>query len=77
MLQFELKCLTIICQFHLRQFHLLRLVLSAHYDKPVPIRDSTLASMDRIDANYLKHSCSGSCNGLTDKKLAIRNVHSW
>ncbi len=72
MLQIELECHTISCQFHL-----LRLVLSTHYDKPVPIRDSTLASVARIDAIYLKDSCSGSCNGLTDKKLETRNVHLW
>ena len=43
-----------------RQCQLLGLARSTHYYKPVPVRDSTLAIMARIDAIYLEDPSSGS-----------------
>ena len=44
----------------IRQCELLGLPRSTLYYKPVPVRDSTLRIMARIDALYLEDPCSGS-----------------
>ena len=43
-----------------RKCLLLGLARSTHYYKPVPVRDSTLAIMTRIDAIYMEGPTSGS-----------------